>query len=233
MAVNEFFSYCRNMIFDFFYPPRCPVCDKYIENRDDILCQECERNILFVERSPEVKAPLKEVWRISRYRDYTKKIITDLKFNNKLNQLPAIKKILDKALASNIRLKEFINNVDIAAAVPLHADRESERGFNQVELIFGEWLKAQNISMERLILRIKATAHLFNLSPTERQQELNKAFALAENAEDKIKDKKILILDDIFTTGTTMSECAKILKSAGASEIYGLALASDFKDERV
>ena len=56
------------------------------------------------------------------------------------------------------------------------------------------------------------------------------AFTLAEGVEDKIKNKRILILDDIFTTGTTMSKCAAVLKSNGAAEIYALALASDFKD---
>ena len=230
MTAHEIFSYFQDMILDFFYPPHCPVCDKYIENRADILCQECERNILFIERSPEVKAPLKEVWRISKYRDYTKNIITDLKFNNKLNQLPVINKILDKALVSEIKLENFINKIDISTAVPLHRDREEERGFNQVELIFGEWLEKQNIPMERLVLRTRSTAHLYDLNPKQRKKELDGAFALAEGLEEKIKGKKILILDDIFTTGTTMSECAKILKNNGAFEIYGLALASDFKD---
>ena len=63
----------------------------------------------------------------------------------------------------------------------------------------------------------------------ERQRELEGAFTLVEGVEKVIKDHRILILDDIFTTGTTMSKCAEILKSNGASDIYGLALASDFK----
>ena len=230
VMLKNILHYIRDTIIDFFYPPHCPVCNKYIEDRDVILCSQCSENIMAVERYPYDRPPIKEIWRLTKYKGGTREIIRDLKFSNKLDRIKVTNKILDKALQSDDDLQQFMKKIEIATFVPLHAKREKERGFNQVELIFKDWLAHQNIFIERLIIRTRETEHLYDKNLKERQQELVNAFALAEGSENIIKGKRILILDDIFTTGTTMSECAKVLKSNGANEVYGLALASDFKD---
>ena len=229
MTSKEILNYIYNLVMDFFYPPRCPICERYIENRSDIFCDECKGKILSVERSPKEVTPLKEIWRLTKYKEGTRELIRDLKFNNNLSWLPTINRILDKALVSSVELQKLLTKVDIATAVPLHAEREKKRGFNQVELIFNKWLSQQNIPMEKLLLRIKSTDHLYDKNIEERKKEIIGAFALAEDVTDKINGKNILILDDIFTTGTTMSECAKILQENKAAEIYGLSLASNFQ----
>lgn len=228
MTIKSICKSLLSIVVEFFYPPRCLVCGKYIEYRKDILCADCSAKILAVGRSPELKPPIKEVWRITKYRGGTREMISNLKYDNGLNKLPAIKRILERAIKAEPQLLAMLNNIDVAVAVPLHAEREKKRGYNQVELIFGDWLNRHNVYMERLLLRTKATEHLFSLSPVERRKQMADAFSLADGAEIKIRGKRILILDDIFTTGTTMSECAKLLKLNGAAEIYGLALASDF-----
>ena len=77
-------------------------------------------------------------------------------------------------------------------------------------------------------MRDRYTDHLYDKNREERKKEVGGAFSIIEGAEIKIKGKKILLLDDIFTTGTTIGECAKVLNSNGAAEIYGIALASDY-----
>ena len=228
MKAGDVFEYIRDMVLDFFYPPHCPICERYIENRSDILCEECSSNILNIEYSHDKRLPLKEIWRLTKYKGGTQRIIWDIKFNKKLGELLAINKILQKALSSSIKLKVMLKEIDIATAVPLHINREQERGFNQVEVFFGEWLNQQNISMERLLLRDRDTDHLYDKNRQEREKEVGGAFSMIEDSEVKIKGKKVLLLDDIFTTGTTMGECAKVLKAAGAAEVYGIALASDY-----
>ena len=230
MILKNIFNYICDTISDLFYPPRCPVCYKYIEDRRKLLCEQCTESIMAVERYPFDRPPLKEIWRLTKYKGGTRDIILDLKFNNKLNRISVTNKILDKALGLNNDLSDLMNEIDIATFVPLHEKRKKERGFNQVELIFKDWLIRQNISVEQLMLRTKNTEHLYDKNLQERQHELDGAFALVAGVEYKIKNKIILILDDIFTTGTTMSKCAAVLKSNGAAEIYALALASDFKD---
>ena len=229
LTMNKILNCIFETIADFLYPPKCPVCEKYIEERSKILCEECTKKILAVGIFHDKRPPLKKIWRLTRYKEGTRGMIRDLKFNDKLNQLNAIKMILNKAVTASPELIKFLKMIDISTAVPLHIKREKERGFNQVELIFNDWLKMQNIPMEKLLLRIKDTNHLFDMNPSERQKELEEAFSLVEGVKEKIKNKKILILDDIFTTGTTMSKCAEVLKSNGADEIFGLALAADFK----
>ena len=226
--IKKIFTEIQNALLDFIYPPKCPICDAYIENRDDILCEECEEKILAVDRSPKKNDLIKEVWRITKYREGTREIIRDLKFNFNFKTLKVVNKILKKAINESQQLNELLKKIDIAVAVPLYIDREKERGFNQVELIFDEFLKRQNISMERLIIRNRSTDHLYKLSPEDRKNELVGAFSLVEGANEKIINKKILLLDDIFTTGTTMKECAKVFSENGVAEIYGLALASDY-----
>ena len=228
MTIKGLFKSLLSIVADFFYPPHCSVCDKYIEHREDILCAKCSAKILAIGRCPESKMPIKEVWRITKYHDGTREMIRNLKYNNGLNKLPASNKILERAIKVEPQLLVLLNNIDVAVAVPLHAEREKKRGYNQVEVIFGDWLNRHNVHMDRLLLRTKATEHLFSLSPVERRKQMVDAFSLADGAVTKVKGKSILILDDIFTTGTTMSECAKVLKLNGAAEIYGLALASDF-----
>ena len=230
MTVEAVFNYIFNAIMDLFYPPRCPICESYIENRSDILCEECADNILDIYCSHDQGLPIKEIWRLTKYKGGTQNIILDIKFNKKLGKLSAVKRILQKVLISNIKLKETLKKIDIATAVPLHVNREQERGFNQVELFFGEWLNQQNIPMERLLLRNRDTDHLFDKKRREREKEISGAFSMIEGAGVKIKGKNILILDDIFTTGTTMGECAKVLKNNGAAGIYGLVLASVFRN---
>ena len=74
-------------------------------------------------------------------------------------------------------------------------------------------------------MRKKDTVPQYELSPKERQKNIKNAFVMRPNY--NIQDCTILLVDDIFTTGVTMDECAKVLKSAGAKKVIGLALATD------
>jgi ComF family protein len=112
--------------------------------------------------------------------------------------------------------------------VPLHQERFKERGFNQTEEIFGEWLAKKNLPMKNILIRRLPTPKLYDLGKAEREKILSGAFVAAENID--LRGKKILIVDDIFTTGTTCKECAKVLLSLGAEEISVLSFAADFKD---
>ena len=227
-TIKKVFVYVFEMIMDLFFAPRCLMCDKYIEDRNKIFCEDCAealKDILAVEYSVKKIPHLKKVLRITKYRGGTREMLLKLKFEEKLSFVPIIKNILISATKKESKVTELLSKVDIATAVPLHMEREKERGYNQVELIFGEWLEEQHIKMDRLLQRTKATKHLFELSPNERRKEITDAFAPIDD--NKIKGKRILVLDDIFTTGTTMSECAKILLENGAVEVYGLVFASD------
>jgi len=103
--------------------------------------------------------------------------------------------------------------------------RARERGVNQAEEIFAPWLAAHGIALRPLLVRTRETAPLYEHTRTERQRELRGAFALAADADAAGID--ILLVDDIMTSGATLTECARTLKRAGARRVYAFVLASE------
>jgi len=206
------------------FPPICPVCKEIVDDYDE-LCENCAEQILRMDLDPNPPLPITEVMRLTKYRGGTRDLLRKLKFDNNKVVLKPINKILNK-ISSNVNVKNFLKNIDVAVFVPLHEERLRKRGYNQTELIFSDWLKSMNVLPKNILIRTKKTPHLFNLSPTERKQILDGAFKVIEGAD--VAGKNILIVDDIFTTGATAAECAKTLKKIGAAQIFVLAFASDF-----
>ena len=208
----------------FLFPPRCPVCKEIVDERYQ-LCTTCAEKILRLDYSKEVPAQIEKVLRVAKYRDGLQQLLHKLKFDNNLDVLPALKKILDD-VAENKEVLKLLNGIDFAVPVPLHEERLEERGFNQTEKIFEDFLSKKNIPLRKILIRRVATPKLYKFGKKERQEILNRVFAASEPVD--LHGKKILIVDDIFTTGTTVNECAKVLKSLGAEIVSVLALASDF-----
>lgn len=161
---------------------------------------------------------------MTKYRGGTQKLLGKLKFENNLSVLPALKKILELT-SKNPDFKNFLEKIDAATFVPLHEKRFKERGYNQTELLFREKFEEFKIPVENFLIRKKSTPKLFNLNPGERKKVLSGAFFPAGNFD--LSGKKILLADDIYTTGTTASECAGVLKKIGAAKVYVIAFASD------
>lgn len=222
----NFFRELWSALIYFIFPPRCPNCSEIVDERYQ-LCPTCAEKILCVDFHEKPPAPLKRVLRVTKYRDGSRNLLRKLKFDNNLNVVPALKKILDD-VSNRKEILSLLSRIDFAVPVPLHQERFKERGFNQTEEIFGEWLAKKNLPLKNLLIRRLPTPKLYDLSKAEREKILSGAFAAAENI--NLRGKKILIVDDIFTTGTTCKECAKVLLSLGAKEISVLAFAANFND---
>ena len=122
-------------------------------------------------------------------------------------------------------LGEFIRALqpDAIIPIPLHRKRRAKRGYNQAELLAREIGKRMGIPVRtKMLLRVKNTVPLKQLNPKERQNNLKKAFLIAQN---DVKLKMIILVDDIFTTGSTMDEAARTLRSAGVENICYVTLA--------
>lgn len=207
------------------YPPICPICQKIVDERHEI-CEDCAKKILKLDTVKDfIPAPIKNVMRITVYRSGTRSLLRKLKFDSNTTVLYELQKILYK-VSSRDEVKNFLSKINLATYVPLHADRLKKRGYNQTELIFRDWLLSQNLPAENLLLRTKHTPHLYKYNPAERKEILQGAFSLIEGVD--VAGKNILIVDDIYTTGATASECARVLKTAGAANIFVMAFASDF-----
>lgn len=217
------FEFIKEFIVTFFYPPTCSVCHEIIEERNDF-CKNCAKKILRMNYKKNPVPPIDKIFCVANYHEGAREYLLKLKFESDLNVVPILKNILFY-VADNTELKKFLSQVDIAMFVPLHAERLEERGFDQNDVIFRDFLTAQNISIENLLIRSKNTQRLFDLGAEERLKIMEDAFSAVENI--SVAGKNILIADDIYTTGATTSSCAKILKSLGANKIFVLAYSSD------
>ena len=216
------------MLLDFLFPPHCPLCHAYVEARGS-WCPECLVKALHPHRLPlsvPMQALLADAWALGVYKDSLRDLIRHLKYQGKRSNLVYIERFM-QAAGEQDEVKKILSGIDIAVPVPLYPDKEKQRGFNQAELIFGRFLTGQNIPMRRLLLRTRATRPMYELSGRERAENLKNAFAVI--GEEAIQGKNILLIDDIFTTGATMTECARILRSAGAGAVHAVVLASDHR----
>lgn len=119
---------------------------------------------------------------------------------------------------------KVLGHIDYLTFVPLHRARLKEREFNQSQLLALKLSRHFKVPLlDNLLKRVRPTPSQTNLSKEERFKSLRGAFAAREN--EQIKGKTILLVDDVFTTGATFNECAKVLRQAGVKQADGFTLA--------
>ena len=197
--------------------PYCIKCGKplltndFFEQNREILCLDCKRKKYSFEFSRS----------IGIYHKTLKKCIHLFKYyGEKKLAKPLGKLMVDYLLKNN----EFENKFDLIIPVPLHKNDLKKRGFNQSVLIskvIGDYFSVP--VGESVLTKKTETSFQVNLSKKEREKNILKAFSVEKSEE--IKGKNILILDDVFTTGATVEECAKELIKSQANNIFVLTLA--------
>lgn len=124
------------------------------------------------------------------------------------------------------RLVEAVSRrgADLIVPVPLHVRRLRSRGFNQSLLLAEMVSRRWQLPLERRLLRrVRWTEPQINLAPRERRENVRGAFAVADN--ERVSGKRIVLVDDVLTTGSTVDECAGALKRAGAAEVMVVTVA--------
>ncbi|PIZ94595.1 MAG: hypothetical protein COX81_03090 [Candidatus Magasanikbacteria bacterium CG_4_10_14_0_2_um_filter_37_12] len=188
----------------------CPVCHQ--EEKEGMVCTKC------VGRSFISKHVA-----IAKYQEneLIGHIIHTLKYQYAEDILPMWKKIIETFFDQH---KHLFSDFDLIVPVPLHKKRWAKRGFNQAEFIAN--FVGENTGLKVLsyvLIRRVNTSHQAKLSREERLTNLVSAFFIKDPA--NIIGKKIVLVDDVFTTGSTIQECAKSLMENGASEVVGFSIA--------
>ncbi len=116
-----------------------------------------------------------------------------------------------------------LGNPDLLVPVPLHPVKRRSRGFSQTELLARSLSKLTGIPVRTPLIRVKNTRPQVKLAMRERKINVKGAFVL--KAKEEVKGKKVLLIDDVMTTGHTLSEAARTLKRAGAISVFGLVVA--------
>ena len=188
-------------------PPVCYKCGKPCEAS---VCDECyQREYAFeCARSAGIfDGPLRDAIHAMKYRNYEAVV-------DPLAQI-MIRAFPDTGLA---------RNTDVLVPIPIHYSRLLDRGFNQSEELARKLAGRIGLPMEAKVLRkSRKTAHQVDLPLDERA--LNVRGSLSVKHEQKIRAKRVLLIDDVFTTGATLDEAARVLLEAGASEVRAYTLA--------
>jgi ComF family protein len=189
--------------------PLCVCCGTPFSGGTDHLCGECLNSRFAFDRARS----------LFYHREPVSSLIVNLKFNCSLTGLTTLASLCSRTLPA-----ASLNRPDIILPVPLHVSRLRERGFNQSLLLAKsclppEWRKYIRCG---LLKRIQATAPQTSLSGRTRRTNLARAFSLADGQQ--VTGRRILLFDDVFTTGATLHECAKVLIRAGAAEVEALTL---------
>jgi ComF family protein len=162
------------------------------------------------------------------YEGPVKEAIHKFKFRGKKDLAPVFAELL-QGYARASSFMSLVLGVDLAVPVPLFAARQKERGFNQSELIAELFCDRLNIPFSKdVIRRGRQTKPQFDLKRADRFLNVSSAFTPTHGHD--IAGKTVLLIDDILTTGATASECAKTLKSNGASRVFVLTLSRALED---
>ena len=215
---------------DLLFPPSCAVCGR----EGYFLCGECENSLPRLQRPycSRCAAPGSArlcSWCLATAPAYDgvkapylrEGVVREMVYGLKYRNLRASAPELGRLLATHLRSDPI--PADVLVPVPLHVRRERERGYNQSDLLAREVSKHTNIPVATGVLRrTRDTPPQVSMSsPEERRQNIEGAF----QSTSELHGQRVLLIDNVVTTGATMSACAGPLKEAGASSVWGLVLA--------
>jgi competence protein ComFC len=210
---------------DLLFPPSlyCSCCGNLIdETRTYNLCDHCIRHIKWDMDDSREKNGMR-LLRCAEYGIYERTLIFSLKYNGK--------KYIARDIAAMMRDRLELSGIDydIIVPVPMNRDKELKRGFNQTVLIGRHLARLTGRECQQLLRRTRDTAPMRGLSPTEREMNVKGSFVIDEKLRHvPVEGKKILLLDDFFTTGSTAEECRRVLQTAAPEEIVFLAFAAKY-----
>lgn len=230
--VERFYKPYVDVLSDLFYPQRCVGCDR---RASDVLCRSCFETLPFVGHpfcgrcgAPTAfevygcgecrdrdfgfegaRAPL-------RYEGVGKELVHALKYKGYLR---VVEKVMAPLMAGALSGYSSDGRFDAVVPVPLHRSRLARRGFNQAELMAGGVAKRISAPVLDKLRVVRRTRDQVELSAGERRANVAGAYASRGPVAGRV-----LLLDDVFTTGATLSECAGVLRRAGAGEVHALTL---------
>ncbi len=230
-----------NGLLDFILPPLCISCRSIVQEHHG-LCAQCWENVTFIqppfcdilgfplpfdEGDKTVSAAaitmdpnFDHARSVALYDGVMRDLIHHFKYYGQMES----KTIFGRWLA--MASYEFIDNADLIVPVPLYRRKLFARRFNQAAILSDSLGDITGIAVERFVLkRVKDTKQQVGLSALQRRQNVGGAFAVDKVDKIHLMGKNILLIDDVYTTGSTANACAKTLKRAGAAQVDLITLA--------
>jgi len=215
---------------DLLFPPACLVCHRRIASATDVLCESCLEKISLVpddyckkcgsalydglcENCFDHEFSFDMSRSVFKYGDVIRDLVHQLKYEGRRSPV----RILGKGMREFAKDNEDYQGFDLVTAVPLHRVRQRERGYNQSRLLGQELAQELGLPYREIVRRRYYTQSQTNLDRFQRRANLRDAFKVKRSA--ALSGKNIILVDDVFTTGTTASELAKTLKAGGANRV--------------
>jgi ComF family protein len=234
----------KDDLLDFIYPQSCPICKEPVGQDAKGICENCWSNLAVLPHSfcPYCKSFFEDEDSVMKHRclvlsrfeerrimavrslgtfdDYYKTLIHRLKYNQRI----PLGRSLAKRLGEKTSSDSNFSKCDLMIPVPLHRARQRERGFNQSEILAEGVSKLINVAVAKNVLKRKRnTKDQTHLNVQERKENVEGAFEVTHPG--RVMGKRIILVDDVITTGATLNECAKTLLQAGAERVYAVTLA--------
>ena len=219
--MQRFNSNILKDLFNLVFPACCISCSEPLPEKRFIICQACYNRLesinqqqidAFMERITEKH--FDEIIILFHFSPLFQKLMHFFKYEGFFQ--------ITDYFAMSIQQKIKRNTYDIISSVPLHASKKRERGFNQSEILARKVALQMGIEWIEVLERTRYTNSQTKLSRAQRKENMLDAFKFKNNVE----NKRLLLIDDVITTGATLNECARILKNAGAYKIDILAMAT-------
>ena len=196
---------------------KCINCGKEIE-REKVFCKNCKNKIKIINSREKINNL--NIYSPFKYCDIIKNIILNFKYNNK----KCLAHPLAKLLVKNYNFK----NIDFITFIPLNKNKLKIRGFNQAKLLAKEISK---IPLLPTLEKIVDTPSQTTKNYLKHQENIKDSFKVDESILSKIKDKSVLIIDDVCTTGATLLEASHVLHQSGATTLSALTLAKVIQED--
>ncbi len=201
------------------FPPRCAFCNRFLQRGEMEICARCMGELRFLPPG-QVKTPefVDRCVGALAYEEKVRTAIHRLKFRGR----QSVAKPLGRLLAHQIQT-QLDEVFDFVTWVPTSAHNLRERGYDHAQLIAGQVARYLEIPLVQALKRSRQTQPMYGLNPAERRANVFDAFSIVKTA--SVLDARVLIVDDILTTGATFSECARTLREAGAEQVCAAAAA--------
>lgn len=213
-----------NILSNLLFPKRhiCLICREKDSSSMNYICKDCYERLDILNRQVQIDSPyINNAYYSLSYNRFIREKIKEYKYNGKNYMY----KPFGQIMLDTINKLELDKNIDLVAYIPIHRRKEALRGYNQAELL-ADFIsqKINKPLLQKNLVKIKWTNDQSHSNKIDRISNLKDSFHIKDSS--IIQGKRILLVDDVITTGSTMEECSKILIKNGAIEIIGLALTS-------
>ncbi|MDL2252811.1 ComF family protein [Ruminococcaceae bacterium OttesenSCG-928-I18] len=212
-------------VLNLLFPKRCPWCDKVLGFAQGCACEEQVRKLRLPDEAldlggkPGCTGALQSAWACFCYEEPVSTAYHRLKFEDE----PHLAEDMGQAMADKYAVCGLAGRYDCILPVPVSRATLRERGYNQSALLGRKVAKEVGLLCEEsLLLKVRETEKQMDLGREERLLNVKGAYEVSKT--EAAKGKRFLLIDDIITTGSTLNECAKTLKEAGADDCGALAL---------